>query len=133
MIGVRAHRHARRGTTVIIRVARGHVRQDAEGEVVARLRAAVEGRGRPEGLHALFIGRHLTSAGMELIAITVWRDANAIAEVLGHGWESSKWMAGVDEHMSNSSVEHWESAVEEFDPAVAFSSAVAVGRAQPVP
>ena len=118
---------------MIIRVARGHVRQDAEGEVVARLRAAVEGRSRPDGLHALFIGRHLTSAGMELIAISVWRDAKAIMDVLGDGWESSKWLAGVDEHMTNSSVEHWESAVEEFDPDVALSSAMAVGRAQPAP
>lgn len=118
---------------MIIRITRGHVRQDAEGEVVARLRAATEGRGRPAGLHALFIGRHLAPSGMELVAITVWRDANAISEVLGEGWESSKWLAGVDEHMSNSTVEHWETAVEDFDPAVAFGPAVAAERARPRP
>lgn len=118
---------------MIIRITRGQVRQDAEGEVVARLRAATEARGRPDGLHALFIGRQLGPRGVELVAITVWRDANTITDVLGEGWESSKWLAGVDEHMSNSTVEHWETAVEDFDPAVAFSSAVALGRAQPTP
>jgi hypothetical protein len=129
---VRANRHARRGITVIIRVTRGHVRQDAEGEVVARLRDATESRKRPEGLHALFIGRHLTASGMELIAISVWRDVNAISDVLGQGWESPKWLAGVDEHMSNSSVEHWETAVEEFDPTVAFGAGMALEPVQPV-
>jgi quinol monooxygenase YgiN len=117
---------------VIIRISRGQVRPDAEGDVVARLRAATEGRRRPEGLHALFIGRHLTSTGTELVAITVWRDAQAMIEMLGDGWESSRWLPGVDDElMTHSSVEHFETAVEDFDPITAFAPAMVLGRAQP--
>jgi hypothetical protein len=131
-IRARANRHARRGITVIIRISRGQVRPDAEGDVVARLRAATEGRQRPEGLCALFIGRHLTSTGTELVAITVWRDAQAMTDVLGDGWESSRWLPGVDDElMTHSSVEHFETAVEDFDPVRAFAPTMALGRAQP--
>lgn len=117
---------------MIIRVTRGHVRPDAEGEVVARLRAASERDGRPDGLHAMYIGRHLTSTGTEIVAITVWRDADTLVRVLGEGWESPEWLAGIAEFMSDGTVEHWETAVEEEDPATTFSS-LAFARVQPAP
>jgi hypothetical protein len=100
---------------VIIRTTRGRIRAGAEGEVVARLRAVTEAQGRPTGLNALFIGRHLTADGMELYAITVWSDVESLVSVLGEGWEAPKWLAGVEEFVSHSSVEHWETAVDNFE------------------
>jgi len=117
---------------LIIRVTRGHVRPDAEGEVVARLRAVTERDGRPDGLHALYIGRHLTSTGTEIMAITIWRDADTLVRVMGEGWESPKWLAGIAEFMSDSTVEHWETAVEADDPGGMISS-LAFARVQPGP
>ena len=105
---------------MIIRISRGNVQPDAEGEVVARLRAATEGRERPDGLHALFIGRQLAASGMQIVAITVWEDADSLIRVLGDGWEGPKWLAGVDEHVTGSTVEHWETAIESFDPESVF-------------
>jgi hypothetical protein len=100
---------------VIVRTSRGRVRPDTEGEVLASLRAASEGSERPDGLHAYFLARHLTADGMELIAITVWRDVEALVAVLGDGWESPKWLTGVETLVTHSSVEHWETAVEDFE------------------
>jgi hypothetical protein len=65
---------------------------------------------------------------MELIAITVWRDVDALIRVLGDGWESPRWLADVDDLITNSTVEHWETAVEAFDP----MDAVALGAPMPV-
>lgn len=100
---------------MIIRISRGRVRSGSEAEVFARLRDATEGVARPEGLEALFIGRHLTSEGLELIAITAWADADALIRVMGPGWESPKWLAGIEDLVTNSTVEHWETAVEDFE------------------
>ena len=104
-----------RAPTVIIRISRGRVRPGTEGDVFARLRAATEERGRPEGLNALFIGRHLTAEGLELVAITVWADVEALISVVGEGWESPKWLAGLEDLVTDSSVEHLETAVEDFE------------------
>ncbi len=100
---------------MIIRISRGRVRAGSEAEVFTRLRDATEGAGRPEGLKALFIGRHLTADGLELIAITAWTDVEALIRVLGDGWESPKWLAGIEDLVTHSTVEHWETAVEDFD------------------
>jgi hypothetical protein len=101
---------------VIVRTSRGRIRPGTESDVFARLRAASNGGNRPDGLHAYFLGRHLTADGMELIAITVWRDAPALIAVLGEGWESPKWLADVADLVTHSTVEHWETAVEDFEP-----------------
>ncbi len=106
---------------VIIRISRGRVRAGSEAEVFARLRNATEETGRPEGLEALFIGRHLTADGLELIAITAWSNIDALIRVLGEGWESPKWLAGVEEFVTNSTVEHWETAVDDFESFIGLS------------
>jgi hypothetical protein len=100
---------------VIIRISRGRVRPGSEPEVFARLRGATEGQGRPDGLQALFIGRHLTADGLELIAITAWTDVDALIGVLGEGWETPKWLDDIEDFVTHSTVEHWESAVDDFD------------------
>jgi hypothetical protein len=100
---------------LIIRISRGRVRSGSEAEVFSRLRDASEGAGRPEGLEALFIGRHLTSDGLEIIAITAWTDADALIRVMGPGWESPKWLAGIEDLVTHGTVEHWETAIEDFE------------------
>ncbi len=100
---------------MIIRTTRGRVRAGAEGEVFDCLRAATEARGRPPGRRALFIGRHLTSDGMELYAISVWTDVESLIAVLGEGWASPKWLDGLDAYVTSSTVEHWETAVDDFE------------------
>lgn len=117
---------------VIIRISRGQVRAGSEAEVFARLRDSTEGQGRPDGLQALFIGRHLTADGLELIAITAWADVEALIRVLGEGWETPKWLAGIEDYVTHSTVEHWETAVDDFDDfigpwATANAGAIAEG------
>jgi hypothetical protein len=112
---------------LIIRISRGRVRTGAEAEVFGRLRDATEGRGRPDGLEALFIGRHLTADGLELIAITAWTDVEALIRVLGEGWEAPKWLDGVEELVTHSTVEHWETAVDDFDAFIGPWDAASAG------
>ena len=106
---------------MIIRISRGRVRPGTEAEVFGRLRAATEGRQRPAGLAALFVGRHLTEDGLEVVAITVWTDVEALIGVLGSGWESPKWLGAVEELITNSTVEHLETAIEDFERLDAFA------------
>ena len=113
---------------MIIRTTRGRVRPGAEGEVFARLRAATQAQGRPAGLQALFIGRHLTTDGMELYAITVWTDVDSLVTVIGEGWESPKWLDGLEEFVTNSTVEHWETAVDDFEAFIGLGSIPAIAR-----
>jgi hypothetical protein len=100
---------------LIIRISRGRVRAGAEAEVFTRLRDATDGAGRPDGLKALFIGRHLTADGLDIIAITAWTNVDALIRVLGEGWESPKWLAGIEDLVTHGTVEHWETAVEDFE------------------
>ncbi|MEA2608238.1 MAG: hypothetical protein QOJ75_481 [Chloroflexota bacterium] len=99
---------------MIIRISRGRVRPGTEGDVFSRLRSATESRGRPEGMEAVYIGRHLTADGLDLVAITVWNDIEALISVMGEGWESAKWLPNIEELVTHSTVEHWETAVEDF-------------------
>ena len=110
-------------TTVIIRISRGRIRAGTEAEVFARLRGASEAGGLPAGLEAFFVGRHLTADGLEMVAITVWSDIEALIGVMGDGWESPRWLAGVDELVTHSSVEHFETALEDFEALGAPGSA----------
>jgi hypothetical protein len=107
---------------VIIRITRGRVRPGTEGDVFARLRTATEWSGRPDGLEAVFIGRHLTSEGLELVAITVGTGVEALADVIGEGWESPKWLAGLGELVTHSTVEHLETAIEDFESFIGLGS-----------
>jgi hypothetical protein len=107
---------------LIIRISRGRIRSGAEAEVFSRLRAASDGTGRPEGLEALFIGRHLTADGLELIAITAWSDVDALIRVLGPGWESPKWLAGLEDLVTHSTVEHWEAAIDDIESFVGLQA-----------
>jgi hypothetical protein len=100
---------------LIIRISRGRVRAGSEADVFARMRDATEGQARPEGLQALFIGRHLTADGLELIAITAWTNVDALISVLGEGWEAPKWLDGIGDLVTHSTVEHWETAVDDFE------------------
>lgn len=107
---------------MIVRITRGRVRLGSEAEVFARMRDATEVTGRPEGLEALFIGRHLTADGLELIAITAWSSVDALIRVLGEGWESPKWLAGAEEFVTHSTVEHWETAIEDFEAFIGLAA-----------
>jgi hypothetical protein len=112
---------------LIIRISRGRIRPGTEGDVFARLRAASEAQGRPDGLQAVFIGRHLTAEGLELAAITVWRDAETLISVLGEGWEQPKWIDGVADLVTDSRVEHFETAHEDFDPSTGLEGIALTG------
>jgi hypothetical protein len=109
---------------VIIRISRGRIRPGTEAEVFSRLRGASEA-GRPDGLEAFFLGRHLTADGLELVAITVWRDIETLIGIMGDGWESPKWLPGLEELVTNSSVEHLETAVEDFESLSTIAAAPA--------
>lgn len=108
---------------MIIRITRGRVRPGTEAEVFARLRDASEERGRPDGLRARFIGRHLTADGLELVAITVWSDVDTLIAVLGAGWESPRWLPGLEDLVTHSSVEHLETVVVDFEGLAGLASA----------
>jgi hypothetical protein len=100
---------------VIIRITRGQIRAGAESVAFDVLREAAQGPTRPDGLEALFIGRQMRAAGPELVAITVWKDLDAIVAVMGPTWAEATWLPGLAEHISDATVEHLETVVANYE------------------
>jgi hypothetical protein len=112
---------------LIVRITRATIRPNAESEAFALLRDATAGIGRPDGLEAVFVARrgHGTSGLNELVAVTVWRDAEAINAVLGPAWDKPAFLAEVDPLVVNATVDHYETIAESFEDVMAVAHAPA--------
>ena len=99
---------------MILRVTRSRVQRGAEGQVLDVIRRLTESFGPIPGLHAAYFGRSVDeTASMSLIAITMWDDLDAIKRVYGPDWASRSLLPGVEEVILETTVEHFESTLDD--------------------
>ena len=108
---------------MIVRITRATIRPNHEPEAFSILRDATSGASRPAGLEAVFIARrgHGSSGLNELVAVTVWRDAEALSAVIGPGWEQPSFLATLDPLLVNATVDHYETIAESFEDILAIA------------
>ncbi len=101
---------------MIVRIARAKVQPNTEAIVFDALRKAVAaGPPRTQGLEAFYITRHAVGGRNEIVAISVWRDAEALAAGIGADWHKPAFLPAIDHLLEDASVEHLESIAEEID------------------
>ena len=101
---------------MIVRIARAKVRPNTEAVVFDALRTAVAaGPPRTQGLEAFYVTRHAVGGMNEVVAISVWRDTEALAAGIGADWHKPAFLASIDHLLEDASVEHLESIAEEID------------------
>ena len=100
---------------MIVRIARAKVQPNTEAIVFDALRkAAAAGPARTRGLEAFYITRHAVGGVNEVVAISVWRDADALATGIGSDWHKPAFLPSIDHLLEDASVEHLESIAEEI-------------------
>jgi hypothetical protein len=104
-----------RGQEVIVRITRARIKPNSEAAAFQILRDASSASGRPPGLEALLISRRMSTAGNELVAISVWADLEAMTAVLTDDWQRPRFLPSLDPLLEDRSVEHYETIVEDFE------------------
>ena len=110
---------------MITRITRGTLHRNAEARVFDVLRQAVDGTNAPPGLLSFSLSRHVKDSSLvELVAITVWEDIEAMAVVMGPNWREPSWMTGLADSIEDSSVEILEGIVFGYEnlPTLALST-----------
>jgi len=100
---------------MIVRVSRARLRRDREDGAFEFLRKAASSGDRPDGMEAMFIGRRTAPGADEIVAITVWRDLNALIAVFGPTWSQPAFFPQLKEAIIDSSVEHFETIAERYE------------------
>lgn len=100
---------------MIVRITRASIRPNSEATAFGILRDATAGSARPDGLEAVFIARRGSGKLNEFVAVTVWRDAEALTTVMGAGWERPAFLPALDPFLIDASVDHYETIAESFE------------------
>ncbi len=101
---------------MIIRVTHGRVVPNGEASAFEILRKATADVPRADGLEAFMLGRrYVGSDGVELIAITAWRDMDSLVTVMGPTWQMPTWLPGLDKYIVAGTLEHYETVAEDFE------------------
>ncbi len=100
---------------MIVRVSRARLRRDREDGAFEFLRKAASSADRPDGMEAMFIARRTAPGADEILAITVWRDLNALIAVFGPTWSQPSFYAQLKEAIVDSTVEHFETIAERYE------------------
>ena len=106
---------------VILRVNRSRVVPGHEEHVLNVLRQLTDGMGASiQGLHSATFGRvmHDHEQGMSLVSITEWDSIDAIRAVYGDRWADRTIMPGAEEYILETTVEHYESTLEDVSAIV---------------
>lgn len=99
---------------MIVRVSRARLRRDREDGAFEFLRKAASG-GRPDGMEAMFIGRRTGTDADEVVAITVWRDLDALIATFGPTWSEPSFYVELQAAILDSTVEHFETIAERYE------------------
>lgn len=97
---------------MIVRLSRARLRRDREDGAFEFLRKAATAGGRPDGLEAMYIGRRTGTDADEVVAITVWRDLDALITIFGPTWSQPNFYPELQNAIIDSSVEHFETIAE---------------------
>jgi hypothetical protein len=66
-------------------------------------------------MEAMFIGRRTGTDADELVAITVWRDLDALIAIFGPSWSEPSFFAEMKDAIIDSTVEHFETIAERYE------------------
>ena len=99
---------------MIVRISRGRIRRGNEAEAFELLRDSVGGSAHPDGLEAFMIARRMVEGQLELVAMTSWRDLDAMVAVLGPDLHNPSWLPRLGELVETSSVEYLETIAESY-------------------
>jgi hypothetical protein len=100
---------------MIVRLSRARLRRDREDGAFEFLRKASSAGPRPAGMEAMFIGRRTGADADELVAITVWRDLDALIAIFGPSWSEPSFFPELKDAIIDSTVEHFETIVERYE------------------
>ena len=106
---------------MILRVTRSRVVPGHEEHVLNVLRKLTDGMGASiQGLHSATFGRvmHDHEQGMSLVSITEWDSVEAIRAVYGDRWADRTILPGAEEYILETTVEHYESTLEDVSSIV---------------
>jgi heme-degrading monooxygenase HmoA len=106
---------------VILRVTRSRVVPGHEEHVLTVLREMTASMGSSiKGLNSASFGRAMDDhdQGMSLVSITEWESLEAIQAVYGERWADRSILPGADEHIVETTVEHFESTLEDVSAVV---------------
>jgi len=100
---------------MIVRLSRARLRRDREDGAFEFLRKASSAGPKPDGMEAMFIGRRTGTDADEVLAITVWRDLDALISIFGPKWSEPSFFPELQHAIIESSVEHYETIAERFE------------------
>ena len=101
---------------MITRITRGKLRANTEPRVFELLREATKANPRPPGMLGLSISRQVKDGGViELVAVTIWRDVEAMSAVMGPQWSEPTWLPSLREAIADSSLEILETIVSSYE------------------
>lgn len=66
-------------------------------------------------MEAMFIGGRTAPGADEVLAITVWRDLNALIAVFGPTWAQPSFFPQLKDAIIDSTVEHFETIAEQYE------------------
>ena len=66
-------------------------------------------------MEAMFIGRRTGAEADEIVAITVWRDLDALIATFGPSWAEPSFYAELQAAIIDSTVEHFETIAERYE------------------
>jgi heme-degrading monooxygenase HmoA len=102
-------------------VTRSRVVPGHEEHVIAVLREMTHGMGASiKGLHSATFGRAMgdQDQGMSLVSITEWDSLEAIQAVYGDRWADRSILPGAEDYILETTVEHFESTLEDVSAIV---------------
>ena len=100
---------------MIVRLSRARLRRDREDGAFEFLRKASSAGPKPDGMEAMFIGRRTGADADEIVAITVWRDLEALIAIFGPSWSEPSFFRELDDAIIDSTVEHFETFAERYE------------------
>ena len=100
---------------MIVRLSRARLRRDREDGAFEFLRKASSAGPKPAGMEAMFIGRRTGADADEIVAITVWRDLDALISIFGPSWSEPGFFPELNDAIIDSSVEHFETIAERYE------------------
>jgi hypothetical protein len=100
---------------MIVRLSRARLRRDREDGAFEYLRKVSSAGPKPDGMEAMFIGRRTGADADELLAITVWRDLDALIAIFGPSWSEPSFFPELKDAIIDSTVEHFETIAERYE------------------
>jgi hypothetical protein len=100
---------------MIVRLSRARLRRDREDGAFEFLRKAASAGPKPAGMEAMFIGRRTGADADEIVAITVWRDLDALIAIFGPKWSEPNFFVELQSAIIDSTVEHFETIAERYE------------------